>query len=260
MRRIFAILRLFWGTSLAAELEYRLNFVCAAITSLGNFIGSIFTLSLMYQKQYEFEGWPWEAALLVMGLFTFLDGVTNTFLSPNLSRIVQHVQRGTLDFILLKPLDAQLWLSLRNVSPWGLPNLAFGVILTVYAGTRLGLGPRHYLLAAGPVALSVLILYALWYLLATTTIWFTKIYNITEVLRTMTDAARFPRAAYPVVWQFVFTFIIPVLFLTTVPAEAMRRGTYGWWVAAEAILAAGLLILSRAFWRFALRSYTSASS
>jgi len=260
MRRMLIILRLFWGTSLAAELEYRLNFICSAITSLGNFIGSIFTLSLMYQKQYEFAGWPWEAALLVMGLFTFLDGVTNTFLSPNLSRIVQHVQKGTLDFILLKPVDAQFWLSLRNISPWGLPNLTFGVILTAYAGARLGLTARHYLLAAGPIVLSIVILYALWYLLATTTIWFTKIYNITEVLRAMTDASRFPRAAYPVVWQFVFTFIIPVLFLTTVPAETMRYGTYGWWVVAEALLALGLFIAARVFWRVALRSYTSASS
>ena len=35
---------------------------------------------------------------------------------------MRHVQQGTLDFILLKPVDTQLWLSLRTVSPTGLPQ------------------------------------------------------------------------------------------------------------------------------------------
>ena len=55
-----------------------------------------------------------------------------------------------------------------------------------------------------------------------------------------------------------FTFVVPVAFLTTVPAEAaLGRG--------EAPLLAGglaflLFLLARGFFRLALRSYTSASS
>lgn len=261
MRRLLRIIRLFWASSLAAELEYRFNFLLALLTSAGNFLGSLFTLSLLYQRQHAFGGWTRPEAMLVMGLFTILDGLSNTLLTPNLSRIVGHIQKGTLDFVLLKPLDTQFWLSLRNISPWGLPNLAFGMILIFYAGAQLHLGPLHYLVGLLPLLLSIMILYSLWFLLGTLTIWFVKIYNITEMLRGMTEAGRYPISAYPALWRFFFTFVVPVAFLTTVPAEAalLRRGIWSW-IIAEALLASGLLVFARGFWRFALRSYTSASS
>ena len=44
-----------------------------------------------------------------------------------------HIRTGTLDFVLLKPIDAQFWLSSRVFSPWGLPDLMFGIVMIVYA-------------------------------------------------------------------------------------------------------------------------------
>ncbi|MBC8122922.1 MAG: ABC-2 family transporter protein, partial [Gemmatimonadaceae bacterium] len=119
------VLKLFWGAALAAELEYRANFVLATLSSLGNLVGSLFGLFLFYRTGYTFEGWSWEEALVVLGLFTVLQGFSSTFLVPNLNRIVSHVQQGTLDFVLLKPISSQFWLSTRTLSPWGLPDLLF---------------------------------------------------------------------------------------------------------------------------------------
>lgn len=52
--------------------------------------------------------------------------------------------------------------------------------------------------------------------------------------------------------------MVPVAFLTTVPAEAaLGRGEAPF---AAFLLALGLLALARGFFRLALRSYTSASS
>lgn len=262
MLRHVRIVRLFWSTSLSAEMEYRLNFLFEAITSAGSFAGSLFTLSLVYGQGASFQGWPWHAALLVVGLFTLLEGVSSTWLNPNLSRIVNHVQKGTLDFVLLKPLDSQFYLSTRNLSPWGFPNMLFGLVLIFYAGGHLGFTAWQYLAGLVPLALSFVILYSLWYILGTLTIWFVKIYNVTEVFRALLEAGKYPLAAYPAVWQFFFVFVIPVAFLTTVPAESMRGSNpYFWqWLGAEALLATGLFAFSRFFWRFALRSYTSASS
>jgi ABC-2 type transport system permease protein len=67
-------------------------------------------------------------------------------------------------------------------------------------------------------------------------------------------------AAYPVAYRFFFTFIIPVAFLTTVPAETLLERVQVGWIVGSGILAVVLLCLSRWFWKFALRFYTSASS
>jgi ABC-2 type transport system permease protein len=57
-----------------------------------------------------------------------------------------------------------------------------------------------------------------------------------------------------------FTFVVPVAFLTTVPAEAILGRATGPWLLAGGAVAAGSLVVSRWFWQFALRFYTSASS
>ncbi|AGY57468.1 ABC transporter permease [Gloeobacter kilaueensis] len=258
--RYLRVLQLFWTTALAAEAEYRANFVLAAINSLGQLAGSLFGLFLFYGNGYRFAGWRWEEAVVVLGLFTVFQGFGTTFLSPNLNRIVQQVQQGTLDFVLLKPISSQFWLSTRSLSPWGLPDLGFGLFLIFYAGGRLGIAPGNYLLALVPLAFGLVILYSLWFMLGATSIWFVKIYNVTEVLNGLLEAGRYPMVAYPFAYRLFFTFVIPVAFLTTVPAEALLGRTQIVWLAGAAALAAFLFLASALFWRFALRFYTSASS
>lgn len=260
MNRYWQVLKLFWSTAIAAELEYRLNFIIAALSSLGNLIGSLFGLFLFYRTDYTFEGWSWDEALIILGVFTVLQGFSATFLVPNLNRIVEQVQQGTLDFVLLKPISSQFWLSSRTVSPWGVPDIIFGGIIIAYAGMRLNLSFSNYLLSAIPLLFGLISLYSLWFMLGATSIWFVKIYNVTEVLRGLLEAGRFPMVAYPAAYRFFFTFVVPVAFLTTVPAEVMLGRTQVVWVAGAGILGLGLLLASGIFWRFALRFYTSASS
>ena len=104
-------LQRFWSTSLQAELEYPVNFWMEALSVLGNLAGSMFVLTLLFGGEGQAEsarlgGWSWHQALVVLGLYTLLDGLTSCLLQPNLSRIVGHVQEGTLDFVLLKPVDS----------------------------------------------------------------------------------------------------------------------------------------------------------
>lgn len=254
------VLRLYLTTSLGAELEYRWNFVLALLSSFGNLAGSLFSLSLFYRAGAPFPGWTFDQSLLVLGVFTILTGVSATVLTPNLNRIVLQVQEGTLDFVLLKPLDAQFQVSLRAFSPWGLPDVLFGLGVVAYAARRADVPAAGLLGFAAALVCGVAILYALWFAIATTSIWFTKIYNATEVLRGLVDAGRFPMSAYPYAFRFVFTFVVPVAFLTTVPIDALLGRASPGTLAAAAALAIALLGAARAFWRFALRSYTSASS
>ena len=261
MRRYLKVLTLFWRTSLASELEYRLNFLLALASSFGHLVGNVFGLSLFYTGKGSLGGWPFHQALLVMGFFSTLQGMNKVLLSPNLARIVEHVRTGTLDFVLLKPLDSQFWLSTRRISPWGLPDVVFGLGTAIYAAAQLGLPPHRLALAAGPFVLSAVIQYSLWFMLASISIWYVKVHNVTEVLNALLAAGRYPIDALPAgVYRFVFSFVIPVALLTTVPAKVALAQPIGSWLLASAVFAFGAFVLSRAFWRHALRYYTSASS
>ena len=261
MRRYWRVLLVFWRTSLLSELEYRLNFSLAVLSSLGHLVGNCFGLGLFYTGQSSLGGWPYYEALLVMGLFTTLQGMNRVLLAPNLARIVEHMRTGTLDFVLLKPIDTQFWLSTRRISPWGLPDVGFGLGMIGYAAHELSLPAVRLLWMLGPLTLSALLQYSMWFTLASISIWYVKVHNVTEVLNGLLAAGRYPVDALPAgVYRFVFTFIVPVALLTTVPATvALGHGSRSWlWLSAAFALAA--FTFSRAFWRHALRYYTSASS
>ena len=262
MGRYLLSLKRFWGTALAGQLEYQVNMLIDLVAMVGSLAGSIFVLSVFFGQGRELGGWSWEAALVVQGIYTFLDGVSSTWLRPNLGAIVTHVREGTLDFVLLKPIDSQFWVSLRIMAPAGLPEMGLGLVLIVWAASRAGAS-----FSLGTVLVAVLmlcvggvILYALWFVIAATSIWFVKTWNATEVLRAVLASGRFPVSAYPPTLRLVFTLVLPVAFLTTVPAEVILGR------AAMPILALGMFLAviffvgSRAFWLFALRYYTSASS
>jgi len=254
------LLKLFWGSAIAAELEYRFNFVIGVITSVGNLLGSLFGLFLFYRQGYQFQGWSWHQSLIVLAIFTILQGFSTTFLLNNLNKIVQQVQDGTLDFVLLKPVSSQFWLSTRTFSPWGLPDILLGLFLLGYAGSQLNLNWLNYLGGIIPFSAAIAIIYSLWFMLGTTSIWFVKIYNVTEVLRGLLEAGRYPITAYPVAYKFFFTFVVPVAFITTVPAETILGQGSLPWIISSILLAIALLFCSTKFWQFALRFYTSASS
>ena len=118
-----------------------------------------------------------------------------------------------------------------------------------------GLALALALLTAG-----ALILYSLWFLLAGLSIWFVKVWNATEVLRYTLVAGRYPISAYPPALRVVFTLVLPVAFLTTVPAEALLGRASAAWALGSLAAAAISLAGTRLFWQFALRHYTSASS
>ena len=126
------VLYLFWITSLASELEYRLNVIVEFISLFGNLSGSIFTLYLLYSQGSNLGGWDFYSSLIIIGIYTVLEAITISLLQPNLSLIVRHVQNGTLDFVLLKPIDSQLWLSFRVLSPWGIPSILIGILLIIF--------------------------------------------------------------------------------------------------------------------------------
>src|SRR3712207_8636939 len=53
-----------------------------------------------------------------------------------LFRSIDHVRKGTLDFILLKPVDSQFFVSTRQIVVWKLLDMLVGCAVIVFALSR----------------------------------------------------------------------------------------------------------------------------
>ena len=131
-RKYLKVYKKFLHTSLASELEYKTNIIIDLITAILSLIGSIFLLSIFFQNDGSIGGWEFKQALIIQGIYTILNGITNTWFNPNLTEIVKHIREGTLDFVLLKPLDSQFFISSKKIAPSGLLEICLGVALLIY--------------------------------------------------------------------------------------------------------------------------------
>ena len=252
----------FLHTSLASELEYKTNILIDLITAILSLIGSIFLLSIFFQNSGIIGGWEFEEALIIQGIYTILNGITNTWFNPNLTEIVKHIREGTLDFVLLKPIDSQFFISLKKINPSGFLEIMLGFFLLFFCIriNQINLNLSFLTLSLITISCSICILYSLWFFISTTTIWFVKTWNAIEVLRSFLYIGRFPLNSFSFSLRIFFSVFIPIAFITTIPSEVFLGLSVLWKILLEAIVATIFLITSRKFWLFALKFYSSASS
>jgi ABC-2 type transport system permease protein len=252
----------FLHTSLASELEYKTNILIDLITAILSLIGSIFLLSIFFQNNFSIGGWEFKQALIIQGIYTILNGITNTWFNPNLTEIVKHIREGTLDFVLLKPIDSQFYISLKKITPSGVLEIMLGSCLLLYCIkiNQININLLFMTLCFITIICSICILYSLWFFISTTTIWFVKTWNATEVLRSFLYIGRFPLNSFSLSLRIFFSIFIPIAFITTIPSEVFLGLSKLWEILLEIIVAIVFLFFSRRFWLFALKFYTSASS
>ena len=252
----------FLHTSLASELEYKTNILIDLITAILSLIGSIFLLSIFFQNNASIGEWEFEEALIIQGIYTILNGITNTWFNPNLSEIVKHIREGTLDFVLLKPIDSQFIISFKKINPSGLLEVMLGLCLLLFCIriNQINLNLSFISLSFITITCSICILYSLWFFISTTTIWFVKTWNATEVLRSFLYVGRFPLNSFSFSLRIFFSVFIPIAFITSIPSEVFLGLSQSWEILLEIIVAIVFVISSRKFWIFALKFYTSASS
>ncbi|HMQ32213.1 MAG TPA: ABC-2 family transporter protein [Chloroflexaceae bacterium] len=262
MRRYLALFGLFARNSLQVALEYRADFVVSLFQSSFWLLWGIVGTLVFFRFTGTLGGWTLPQALLVVGLFRIFEGVIDGVMRPNITRIVEYIQKGTLDFVLLKPVDSQFMASLRQLNLMTVPDFLVGFALIAY-----GLWLQRLLPSAQAVvtfallmACGLVIAYSLWMLLTTTAFWLVRVENIAEVLTAVYETGRFPVSAFGTALRILLTFVVPIAFMTTFPAAALLGTLEPLYLGLAPLMAAALLLASRGFWRFALRSYTSASS
>ena len=104
------------------------------------------------------------------------------------------------------------------------------------------------------------IIYSFFLILATLSFWFVRVENFLAIFQSMYEAGRWPVSLYPGWLRYGLTFVVPIAFATTVPAEALT-GRLTWVTLLAAIaIAAVLFTISRLFWRVGLRHYSGASA
>jgi ABC-2 type transport system permease protein len=261
MNYIRMMIAFFW-VSVAGEVAYRANFFFQIFQSLVNLGVAIAGLKVVFSYTSVLGGWGQEEILALVGVYLFVGGIIGLVIQPSMEQFIESVRDGTLDFTLTKPEDAQVLVSIRQVNIWSFIDIALGLGVLVFALVRLGqrvggaeAGEFLLMMSCGTV-----IIYSFFLILDTLSFWFVKVENFLVIFQSMYEAGRWPVSLYPGWLRYGLTFIVPVAFATTVPAEALT-GRLTWVTLIIAVgIAVILFVLSRLVWRTGLRRYTGTSA
>jgi len=258
-------LRLAWAffrVGVMGEAAYRVNFVIQLFQSLLGLVTALGGLAVVFSYTDTLGGWRPEEVVALVGVYILVGGLIGVVIQPSMEALIEGVHDGSLDFTLTMPEDAQLLASIQDVDIWEVLNILLGLGVL---GVALGrLGGQIGMAQAAVFGLMVLaggaIVYSFWLILTTLSFWFVRVENILVIFQSVYEAGRWPVTLYPAWLRFGLTFLVPVAFAVTVPAEALT----GRLTAPTALLAVGLagalLVGSRAFWKIGLRNYAGASA
>ncbi|MGD0795883.1 MAG: ABC-2 family transporter protein [Dehalococcoidales bacterium] len=261
MNYIRMFVAFFW-VAIAGEVAYRVNFFFQLFQSLVSLVVAVAGLGIIFSYTNTLGGWGHEEILALVGVYLLVGGIIGLVIQPGMQQFIESVRDGTLDFTLTKPEDAQLLVSIRQVNIWSLIDIMLGLGVLAFALVRLGekvggaeAGEFLLMLAAGAV-----IIYSFFLILATLSFWFVRVENFLTIFQSMYEAGRWPVSLYPGWLRYGLTFIVPVAFATTVPAEALTGRLTLTTIVAALGIAVFLLVVSRYFWRVGLRHYSGTSA
>jgi ABC-2 type transport system permease protein len=262
MRRALAIVRAQLRASIALALQYRLEFLVEGALAILWIAVTLVPMLVVFGTRDAVEGWTFPEMLLVLGWFVALKGVLEGAVSPSLTAVIEHVRTGTLDFVLLKPADAQLLVSVAKLEPWRIVDVVGAGFIFAYAFGKLGRAPTAgEVLAAGAMLLgALLVLYSIAILVVSIAFFAVRVDNLLYLFQSVFDVARWPSTIFRGFLAVLFTYVLPLALMTTYPALALlgrlRLGTALGALAGTVAFAA----FARAVWTVSIRKYTSASS
>lgn len=229
---------------------------------MGYGIFSFLLIILLTSRSPVVFGWKREELIFLMGIYNIvIGGIFHGIFSRNFDEFAAIINRGQLDGILLKPIDLQFLMSCSIVMFTQASRSLMGIAVCAYI-----IITYHLSVTANGIMMFVIlslfgmaVLYSIWYSVMTLTVWNPSLSNLVNLMYQMNDLTRFPPKMFQTVKNYLF-FIIPYTFIIVAPAKALLQRLSFFDTLGLIFFAFLFFFLSRRFWQFALRSYTSASS
>ena len=191
--------------------------------------------------------------------FTLSKGVLEGLVTPSLVSTIEQIRRGTFDFVLLKPVDAQLYATVSKLHLSSLNDVVGAFVIGTVALARLHHVPSAAQLAAAALltVCAMALIYSLNVLALCVAFFVARIDNLAYLLAAVFDAARWPASVFRGAMRVFLTFVVPLGLMTTYPPLALLGRLSLRSIAVAVAVAVASLAASRLAWLRSLAAYRS---
>lgn len=262
MRRYLSLFGAFFRISWMVEMEYRVNFLIWFFVDTGwNCVELLFS-TMLYTNIQTIGQWGMSEMFVVIGVFRFFNVFIWGWMARSFEKLPKMMHTGLFDTMLVKPMDTQFLVSCNTFGFSLIPSALFGVGMIIFGVIQRGIPISWEQVVWFCVAMivSIFLMYAVFFAFMTITLFVERLNNMVFMFSSLFDMSRFPKEIYTVVPQHIFTTIVPIALMVTIPSDILFGFTHPISIVKLFVLAIVFFMVGRLTWMYGLRRYTSASS
>ncbi len=248
--------------SFSKYLQFRADFFFRIGLDVVYYAVNIAFYRVLFLHTAILGGWSERQAMAFVSGYLVVDAVMMTFFTNNQWMLPTYVNRGDLDYYLIRPVSSLFFLSLRDIAVNSGVNLLMAVGIMGWAVTRLPepVGPARLALFVGALGVGVLIQYCVSTLFILPVFWTHSVSGFRLVYWSVSRFIERPDRIFGGWAHRVLAFVLPLSLIASYPAR-LFLDAFSWRTLGHLCGIAALFFLLTVWaWRMGLRSYSSASS
>ncbi len=262
MNRYIMLYLYFLRFSFSRAMEFRLDFFFRIVMDTVYYAVHIIFFGVIYGHTGVVGGWNFDQMLIFMCGFFLVDAIHMTVHANNLWALPELVNKGNLDYDLIRPVSSLFFLSHRDFAANSFVNLIIAASMLVWAFLRY---PGEFSTVQILVFLALLIngAYLYWIMhmcFVIPVFWTHSAHGFQMLFYSLKQFAERPDTIFRGMVRRSLITILPFLLIASFPARILFEGLNVNILIHAGIISALLTLFLLWFWNRALRSYSSASS
>tara|TARA_Y100000814_G_scaffold272581_1_gene230100 strand:+ start:185 stop:886 length:702 start_codon:yes stop_codon:yes gene_type:complete len=221
-----------------------------------------FFFKIIFQFTQSLGEFNQDAVIIFLITLYIADSLYVFFLGGNVFNINTAVKQGDLDFILLKPVNSQFFISCRYVNTYAIISMIILSILITkltysYHNNFILIDFIYYIIS---LILGMLIFYSFEFIIACLAFWFRNFSYAGWLAGELTKYSRRPDSIYKNFFRKTLFTVFPMAMISSVPARFLIFGANIKLLCLQIVVAFSFLWITKIIWKKGLMKYESASS
>lgn len=262
MMRYIKLFGYFLRFSFSKAMEFRIDFFFRIAMDIFFYAVNILFFEVVFLHTPLLGGWNENQMMIFIAGFLIIDALSMTFFANNLWWLSTFINRGDLDYYLIRPVNSLFFLSLRDFAANSFMNLALafcilGWAVSRYEGSWTWAQVLFYVLL---LINGTYLRYCVRMLCIVPTFWIHSARGLEIVFFHMARFVERPDGIFFGPARIVLTTILPFALMASFPARLFLEGFNVRVFSTVIVTTVVFSFLLLGAWKAGLRAYSSASS
>ena len=253
----------FLRNTLSRDMEYKMNFIFEIFIDAIYYGSLFFFFKIIFQFTNSLGSFDENAVIIFLVTMYIADSLYVFLLGGNVFSINENVKSGDLDFILLKPINSQFFISCRYVNTHAIISMLILAILLfklTYSYHNNSIIIINYVFFLPSLIFGMFIFYSFEFMIASLSFWFRNFSYAGWLAGELIKYSRRPDSIYKKWFRKTLFTIFPMAMICSVPSRILIFGVDFKLFSLQVFISILFVWITTLIWKSGLMKYESASS